>query len=1284
MVILFVLLGILVGGLYGSFWGALIGGVAGYAIAKLRESSKADRRASSPDEDRQVGPRQVTPVGSPALVRALEQRVLTLERQVASLQASVDSLTHTPSSEAADPVPITTALSAHTLDQAVEQDKASVLFDEGSAALAVATPPVDMEEFAKPVKEEGLALASPVDTASVPMPALPAQEVAPEVAKSELDWPDAGMHQPSAPPIQATERAPTSVREFKDFIPARLHPLIFGGNTIVKVGVLILFLGLSFLLKYVAEQVTVPIEMRYASVALLGAGLLALGWRLRDKRDASGARGYGLILQGAGVGVFYLTTLAAMKLHPLLPVSLGFGFMVLITVFTAVLAVAQNAPWLAMVASTAGFATPVLVSTGHASHVALFSYLAILDLGIVGMAWFRAWRPLNLIGFVGTFTLAGVWASAHYTPEVYASVQGFLLLFFLMFTAIGVLFARRALALGDAEDARASMGERATFALRKVGRVDSTLVFGVPLAAYGLQYQMVRDDPWLPALSALVLGLFYVLLGGALWRGKEARYALLAEAYVVVGVLFGTLSVPLALEGVWTGATWAVEAAGMYWLGTRQFRTYTRAFAMALMSGAALRTLSSLGWHDASDVPLLTGSLLGMGMLAFSALSMGLVQRRAQGTPDGIDYAAWERGAGAAAWYVTVATVALVPWMLLMPLWASVCMALMALSGMWLGERVSLVELKLSAPVLHIVAVFGFASTLHQRDGEAMLANGLQGLAAAVLIGLSMLGSAWLGLRDVWGRASSPDAREEAAPQWPVGSSVGIVVGLGLISGSLLFMMPLAHAALIWPVLGLALLWAGIRLAHPALSLVWATLTMASALSFMVLGPDVWPALDAVPSNMSWHGPMGGLAWWTPLLLMLCSVVAGAWLNTAAQRTKGWRMPWVSNGAVHLFMLVATIWWWSQTLPPEILRFLQTRGLSNWTSAYLNLWVTLSSALMLMLASRLNWTLMGQAAGLTIPMWLATAAMGPMAQGQAPLSDLGWLAWPVALLWHPVALRQSARWWPRAPQSWMHVGGFWLFAFLAFRQVQWSVDQWTAVGSAWQALGWLCVPFALLTALSTPQCQSRWPLRDFEVPYRVVGAAPLVIALVGWLCWSLGNAGQASPLPYVPLLNPLELGQGLTLLTLLMWTRTLPDGSGIQLPARRVRVGALGGLGFLLLTAMVLRTCHHWAGVPWQEDALFASRLTQAALSVTWALLGVGLMILGHRRAKRIVWGLGAGLLGVVVAKLFFIELADHGSLYRIVSFIVVGLLLLVVGYFAPVPPSDEGGLADGASKEAA
>lgn len=80
----------------------------------------------------------------------------------------------------------------------------------------------------------------------------------------------------------------------------------------------------------------------------------------------------------------------------------------------------------------------------------------------------------------------------------------------------------------------------------------------------------------------------------------------------------------------------------------------------------------------------------------------------------------------------------------------------------------------------------------------------------------------------------------------------------------------------------------------------------------------------------------------------------------------------------------------------------------------------------------------------------------------------------------------------------------------------------------------------------------------------------------------------------------------------------------------------------------------------------------QAGLSLAWSLLALGLMIAGHRLGQRAIWITGAVLVAVVVAKLFLIELSDRGGLERIVSFIGVGILLLVVGYFAAAPSSRE------------
>ncbi|RML46174.1 hypothetical protein ALQ97_02945 [Pseudomonas savastanoi pv. glycinea] len=102
---------------------------------------------------------------------------------------------------------------------------------------------------------------------------------------------------------------------------------------------------------------------------------------------------------------------------------------------------------------------------------------------------------------------------------------------------------------------------------------------------------------------------------------------------------------------------------------------------------------------------------------------------------------------------------------------------------------------------------------------------------------------------------------------------------------------------------------------------------------------------------------------------------------------------------------------------------------------------------------------------------------------------------------------------------------------------------------------------------------------------------------------------------------------------------------------------------------MVMRTAHHWAQVPWHTEALLESMRVQAGLSIVWTLMALALMIGGHMRSNRELWLGGAALIGVVVIKLFFVELSNRGGMERIVSFIGVGILLLVVGYFAPLPP---------------
>ena len=1105
------------------------------------------------------------------------------------------------------------------------------------------------------------AAAAPAAAESAPAPAMaadvPAQAVTSVAAPAEIEAPAVRAPAPvvtpliaATPPVAAPRRPavpPPPAVPLRDRLPPFVARWVFGGNTIVKTGVLILFLGLAFLLRYTAERVTLPVEWRYAGVALVGVALTAIGWRLRDRRDAAGGSDYGLILQGAGIGVFYLTALGALRLNPLLSPELAFAFMALVSVFGAVLAVLQDAPWLAFVSIAEGFAAPVLVSTGSDAYVPLMSYMAILDAGILAMAWFKAWRPLNLVGAVATFALAGAWAHEHYVPADHAGVQAFLAAFFLLFTLTGVLFARRALAAGDAPPAERPLAERALDALHRVGRVDSTLTFGVPLAAFSLQYLLVRDWTWGPAWAAAAFALFHILLGGVLMRGARPRYALLGEAHVIVGTIFGTLAIPLALQGAWTGATWAIEAAGMYWLGARQRRAYARAFALLVMLGAALRLVAGLSFDLRGDVPLVTGSTLGMAMLAVALCAMDTVRRRAADAVRG----RVEEIAAIAVPFAAASALTALAWMLCPMLWAGAITAWIAFGCAALAPRLAAPSLRVASVLLHLGALTAMTASLQVSDAAPAGANAWRDLVAALLIGVALLATGWLGLRDAWREAAQGTPRPI-----PLGNSIGLVLGLAVAAASLLFEMAPADAALVWPVLGLAAAWIGLRLRSGALVGTGLALQVAAGAASLVYEPSVWTASGAEIAPTLW----------IPLLLTFTGLVLGDQLRARAGDAA---RAWWQSPAAQWAVVAWTLAWWSRALPPVIWRALESSrspdALAAWPHWQL-IWLTLTAVAAATLARWRDWRVLGQATLAAVPLWILVAAAAP--QDVAPSTHLGWLAWPLALLAHPWLDRLQARWRPEVLTSPLRLAGWWLFIALATHECVLRVQAVAAPGSAWTQLAAMAVPVLTLIASIHPAVLRRWTDASSRDAWLAAGCGALALYLFGWLWVGNTTDGNASPLPWVPLLNPLEIGQGVALLALVGWVRALPASLRERMPT--MALPALAGVtAFGLATGLVLRTCHHWAGVPWTADALFASTLAQAALSVAWALIGVALMVTGHRAGRRVVWTVGAALLGVVVAKLFLIELADRGSLYRIVSFIVVGGLMLAVGYFAPIPP---------------
>lgn len=471
-----------------------------------------------------------------ALSVGLLVKVGDLSRQFGQLQQQLQRLQAQAKAEVSDSLAV-------AADSRVENSESASL-----PSLAPSVAPVPDSKAHAP-------LESPAIQALVSDPYVRRADVA---QKTVTQQPPAGAS--SHPSQSAAPSEPSSAPN--RWAQSALGQRIARVNLITRVGIVILFLGISFLVKFASESVTVSIELRLALIAFGALIVFFIGWRLRNTR-----REYALLLQGAAVGSGYLVTFAAMKVYMLLPASLGFFALLGLSVLAALLSVKQDAKSLAVFGILGGFLAPVLASTGGGSHVMLFSYYAILNAGIVVIVWFKAWRVLTLMGFAFTFIISVVWGGTRYSNALFASTEPFLLLFILFYIAVVMIFALRK-----------------QWAHHHL--LDGPLVFGTPVIGFTLQAMMVRQFEYGLAWSALGFGAFYLLVTAIWWRLMAQRSPLLRESFLAIGLIFSSLAIPFAFDHDVTALAWALEGGGAMWLAVRQQRNWGCLLSVAALFGA--------------------------------------------------------------------------------------------------------------------------------------------------------------------------------------------------------------------------------------------------------------------------------------------------------------------------------------------------------------------------------------------------------------------------------------------------------------------------------------------------------------------------------------------------------------------------------------------------------------------------------------------------------------------------------------------------------------------------
>jgi uncharacterized membrane protein len=989
---------------------------------------------------------------------------------------------------------------------------------------------------------------SDVPVADVPVPEVPVADVPvpqPLPAEPAPAFETPAQSQPLLQPQPQPVPDPQPIAEQPSFLSR-----LISGNIVAKVGAVVLFFGVGFLLKFAYDRNMVSPEVRVLGVALAAAAASAIGWRLLERR-----RLFGVILQGVASGLAYLDVFFALKTYGFIGAPAGFALFAALGVGTTLLAVRLDAKPMAILGLTGAFMAPILASTGSGNHVMLFSYYLLLNLFILGVSWFRAWRALNLTGWFFTFAVAVLWGSRSYRPELFGTVEPFLIAFFAIYLVIPILFATRQ-------------------PPQLKGWVDGTLVFGTPAAVAVLQAQLVSDMEYGLAWSCALGAALYAALAIAVFRREHMQ--LLRDTYIALAVGLGTLAIFFAFGAYTTFALWTIEGAALLWVCLRQKHLLGRVFALLVQGAGAVQFFLHYNEYLRLN-PWFNDAILGCAIITVAAsISAALYRRYDQAVSEG------ERG-------LAVSLLA----------WAALCWSVGGVDAIHHGVEAT--ALKPAVAVLFFTA----SALAAELWGARLRWNALRGLSALHPL---------------------------------------VLAGAALFTLSQLT-HPLAHLGwLAWPAGFGALFWMLHRQRAEGFD---------GALDARYAG--AWLLLAALAT---WEA-----GWWLhereyqyTMALGLAGYVAATLRYRLREhgRAQG-GLSTLALGWAMIFWYVPGLLWIGERMPGPLqarasLAFVSLSALACWLHSAAHDWPAARKAALLP--------------------WIALPAallyeFVRRSGGTHPFDDPWALAWPLALGLAAWTLRREEADDPQALSGYRHM----VLLYMPIALLTWEALWWLAeaqFGSAWQ-LAFVAVPAALvLLWVSAARSTGRWPLDPHWPLYRDVLLLPIVAGLAVWSAAANLNApGGLGPLgAYLPLLNPIDLAIALAALAVAAWGRSLERAE-----SRGVLWKALGILAFAWVNAIALRTVHYWDGVPYRFDELMSSVLVQATLSILWTTSALALMLLGRHRLERRLWVAGAALLAVVVGKLFLVDLASTGTVARIVSFLGVGVMLLVIGYAAPVPP---------------
>lgn len=365
------------------------------------------------------------------------------------------------------------------------------------------------------------------------------------------------------PPVQKTV-----------FTPSPKQPLFFerhpdlekfiGENLINKIGIAILVLGISFFVKYAIDKDWIN-EIGRVGIGIFSGGLLiGIAHRMRKSFSA-----FSSVLIGGGLSVMYFTIAIAFHTYHIFDQSAAFGIMVVITAFAVTLSLLYNRIELSVLALIGGFSTPFIVSTGEGNYIVLFTYLLILNCGMLVVAYRKKWNLVNILSYAFTIFIYGGWLVNKCLDQEAAPYAGALIFgtsFYVIFFLMNIIY---------------NIKNKTEFHVPEISILISNtfLYYAASMAIlhyYANEYQ---------GLFTAMMGIFNFAFAFIFYKNNKIDKKFI---FLLIGLVltFLSLAAPVQLEGNYITMFWSMEAVLLLWFSQKsgiKLVKYTSVFVTVLM-----------------------------------------------------------------------------------------------------------------------------------------------------------------------------------------------------------------------------------------------------------------------------------------------------------------------------------------------------------------------------------------------------------------------------------------------------------------------------------------------------------------------------------------------------------------------------------------------------------------------------------------------------------------------------------------------------------------------------